>query len=42
MIGEFFMKLDDVFIVFNGEIVEMLNSDVEGRMVLGDVVFYVI
>ena len=29
------MKPDDVFTALNGETVEMLNSDAEGRMVLG-------
>ena len=28
------MKPDDVFTALNGETVEMLNSDAEGRMVL--------
>ena len=40
MIGESSMKPDDVFTALNGETVEMLNSDAEGRMVLGDAVFY--
>ena len=40
MINEASMKPDDVFTALNGETVEMLNSDAEGRMVLGDAVFY--
>ena len=39
MINEASMKPDDVFTALNGETVEMLNSDAEGRMVLGDAVF---
>ena len=30
------MKPDDVLTALNGETVEMLNSDAEGRLVLGD------
>lgn len=41
MINEVLMKLDDVFIVLSGEIVEVMNIDVEGRLVFVDVVFYV-
>lgn len=40
MINELSMKPDDVFTALNGETVEMLNSDAEGRMVLGDAVTY--
>lgn len=40
MISESSMKPDDVFTALNGETVEMINSDAEGRMVLGDAVFY--
>ncbi|MEQ6028589.1 M17 family metallopeptidase [Staphylococcus saccharolyticus] len=40
MINEASMKPDDVFTALNGETVEMLNSDAEGRMLLGDAVFY--
>ncbi|MEJ7228487.1 leucyl aminopeptidase family protein, partial [Staphylococcus epidermidis] len=32
MINEASMKPDDVFTALNGETVEMLNSDAEGRM----------
>ncbi|MDN8760522.1 leucyl aminopeptidase family protein, partial [Staphylococcus aureus] len=34
------MKPDDVLTALSGETVEMLNSDAEGRLVLGDAVFY--
>lgn len=34
------MKPDDVLTALNGETVEMLNSDAEGRLVLGIFVFY--
>lgn len=40
MISNNAMKPDDVFTALSGETVEMLNSDAEGRMVLGDAVFY--
>ena len=40
MINEKSMKPDDVFTSLSGETVEMLNSDAEGRMVLGDAVTY--
>ena len=36
MINEKSMKPDDVFTALSGKTVEMLNSDAEGRMVLGD------
>lgn len=34
------MKPDDVFTALNGETVEVLNTDAEGRLVLGDAVFH--
>lgn len=34
------MKPDDVFTALSGETVEVLNTDAEGRLVLGDAVFY--
>lgn len=34
------MKPDDVFTAMNGETVEVLNTDAEGRLVLGDAVFH--
>ena len=37
MISSNAMKPDDVLTALNGETVEMLNSDAEGRLVLGDV-----
>lgn len=40
MINHNAMKPDDVFTALSGETVEMLNSDAEGRLVLGDAVFY--
>ena len=40
MISSNAMKPDDVLTALNGETVEMLNSDAEGRLVLGDAVFY--
>ena len=40
MISEQAMKPDDVFTALSGETVEVLNSDAEGRLVLGDAVFY--
>ena len=40
MINEKSMKPDDVFTALSGKTVEMLNSDAEGRMVLGDAVTY--
>ncbi|UDI78757.1 leucyl aminopeptidase family protein [Staphylococcus taiwanensis] len=40
MISSNAMKPDDVFTALSGETVEMLNSDAEGRLVLGDAVFY--
>ena len=40
MISQQAMKPDDVYTALNGETVEVLNSDAEGRLVLGDGVFY--
>ena len=40
MISSNAMKPDDVLTALSGETVEMLNSDAEGRLVLGDAVFY--
>ncbi|MDS0981938.1 leucyl aminopeptidase family protein [Staphylococcus hominis] len=40
MISQQAMKPDDVYTALNGETVEVLNSDAEGRLVLGDDVFY--
>ncbi|MCU5745944.1 leucyl aminopeptidase family protein [Staphylococcus sp. SQ8-PEA] len=40
MISDAAMKPDDIFTALNGETVEVLNSDAEGRLVLGDAVFY--
>lgn len=40
MISNQAMKPDDVLTALSGETVEMLNSDAEGRLVLGDAVFY--
>lgn len=40
MINDAAMKPDDVFTALSGETVEVLNSDAEGRLVLGDAVFY--
>lgn len=39
MINEAAMKPDDVFTAMSGETVEVLNTDAEGRLVLGDAVF---
>ena len=39
MISQQAMKPDDVYTA-SGETVEVLNSDAEGRLVLGDGVFY--
>lgn len=40
MVNEIAMKPDDVYTALNGESVEVLNTDAEGRLVLGDAVFY--
>lgn len=40
MINEAAMKPDDVYTALSGESVEVLNTDAEGRLVLGDAVFY--
>ena len=40
MISQQAMKPDDVYTALSGETVEVLNSDAEGRLVLGDGVFY--
>lgn len=40
MINEKAMKPDDVYTAFNGETVEVLNTDAEGRLVLGDAVAF--
>lgn len=40
MINEEAMKPDDVYTALSGESVEVLNTDAEGRLVLGDAVFY--
>lgn len=40
MVNEAAMKPDDVFTALSGESVEVLNTDAEGRLVLGDAVFY--
>ncbi|WP_278926433.1 M17 family metallopeptidase [Staphylococcus auricularis] len=40
MISDAAMKPDDVFYAHSGESVEVLNSDAEGRLVLGDAVHY--
>ncbi|CDR63025.1 TPA: leucyl aminopeptidase family protein [Staphylococcus argenteus] len=40
MINEASMKPDDVFTALSGETVEVLNTDAEGRLVLGDAVYY--
>lgn len=40
MINETAMKPDDVYTALSGESVEVLNTDAEGRLVLGDAVFY--
>ncbi|MCG7339440.1 leucyl aminopeptidase family protein [Staphylococcus sp. ACRSN] len=40
MINEIAMKPDDVYTALSGETVEVLNTDAEGRLVLGDAVFY--
>lgn len=40
MINELAMKPDDVYTALSGESVEVLNTDAEGRLVLGDAVFY--
>lgn len=41
MISDLAMKPDDIYTAFNGETVEVLNSDAEGRLVLGDAVAYI-
>lgn len=40
MVNEAAMKPDDIFTALSGESVEVLNTDAEGRLVLGDAVFY--
>lgn len=40
MINEASMKPDDVFTALSGETVEVMNTDAEGRLVLGDAVYY--
>ena len=40
MVNELAMKPDDVYTALAGESVEVLNTDAEGRLVLGDAVFY--
>ncbi|MDK9842543.1 aminopeptidase [Staphylococcus equorum subsp. linens] len=40
MVNEIAMKPDDVYTALSGESVEVLNTDAEGRLVLGDAVFY--
>ncbi|HLR18539.1 MAG TPA: leucyl aminopeptidase family protein [Staphylococcus sp.] len=40
MVNEAAMKPDDVYTALSGESVEVLNTDAEGRLVLGDAVFY--
>ncbi|EKU48035.1 leucyl aminopeptidase family protein [Staphylococcus massiliensis] len=40
MISNRAMKPDDVFTALSGETVEVPNTDAEGRLVLGDAVFY--
>ncbi|MCH8647349.1 leucyl aminopeptidase family protein [Staphylococcus lugdunensis] len=40
MISDSSMKPDDIYTALSGETVEVLNSDAEGRLVLGDAVFY--
>lgn len=40
MVNEASMKPDDIFTALSGESVEVLNTDAEGRLVLGDAVFY--
>lgn len=40
MISDRAMKPDDVFTALSGETVEVLNSDAEGRLILGDAVAY--
>ena len=40
MVNEIAMKPDDVYTALNGESVEVLNTDAEGRLALGDAVFY--
>lgn len=40
MVNEEAMKPDDVYTALSGESVEVLNTDAEGRLVLGDAVFY--
>ncbi|MEC4629986.1 leucyl aminopeptidase family protein, partial [Bacillus safensis] len=39
MVNEAAMKPDDIFTALSGESVEVLNTDAEGRLVLGDAVF---
>ena len=39
MISDSSMKPDDIYTALSGETVEVLNSDAEGRLVLGDAVF---
>ncbi|WP_279525846.1 M17 family metallopeptidase [Staphylococcus gallinarum] len=40
MVNELAMKPDDVYTALSSESVEVLNTDAEGRLVLGDAVFY--
>src|SRR5699024_12679672 len=40
MVNDEAMKPDDVYTALSGESVEVLNTDAEGRLVLGDAVFY--
>lgn len=40
MINEASMKPDDVFTALSGETVKVMNTDAEGRLVLGDAVYY--
>lgn len=40
MVSDRSMKPDDVYQALSGETVEVLNTDAEGRLVLGDAVYY--